>query len=139
MESVAKLIFVTYRNKKILVAASHFALTKIVELTDNKNEKNYSKMQIFYTIILYLRAEDFSLGLKVNQMSETQFFFFFMGVIIIMVTATSYLIYKSLLYHATQLQIILTPTQKRKLKWAISSIVTILTGHFCLLHSFLFR
>lgn len=72
-------------------------------------------------------------------MSETQGFFYFIGTLLVMMAMTSFILNKTLEWHLENNLIILTPNQKRTLKWAISSTVTILTGYFSLLYFLLLR
>ena len=72
-------------------------------------------------------------------MTETQEFFYITITMLVMTTITSYILNRALFYHLERSTIALTPEQKKDFKWAISSIVTILTGHFYLLYLLLLR
>lgn len=73
------------------------------------------------------------------QLSETQQFFIFILTMLAMMAITTYILNRTLLSVIRRGAIVLTSNHKRTLKWGISFVVTILTGHFCLLYLLLLR
>jgi len=72
-------------------------------------------------------------------MTEIQEFLYHIIVILIMMTLMSYLSQIIIMYHIKQIGFELTTEKQKGIKWLISSIVTILTGYFCLLYYLLLR
>lgn len=72
-------------------------------------------------------------------MTQNYEFFYFIVMIILMMTAMSYLIHWIIQYHIKKIGFTLTSQQIKGVKWLISSVVTALTGYFCLLYLLLLR